>query len=261
MRQADALYYLFGDHLGSTTLTYNPTSGARARQLFMPYARRACASRWPSPSTLPTDYRFTGQRSEEARLDALYDYGARFYDAALGRFLSPDSIVTQPGDPQSLNRYAYVRNNPLRYIDPTGHVQACAEGALEAGCGRDRTIYTHSPVQFPMTGLDDHDREVREGGQAIAATTMAEIGEMLAAAASDSARATKSMTKQVIGYEIARTLPSSGAASIGICATGGVTAYGAVCPAIVAADSKGNIVAGGALGAGGSNDTHRWDCR
>jgi len=68
MRQADALYYLFGDHpstssgqaLGSTTLTYNPTSGAKARQLYMPYG----APRWPSPSTLITDYRFTGQRAE-----------------------------------------------------------------------------------------------------------------------------------------------------------------------------------------------------
>ncbi len=38
-----------------------------------------------------------------------------------GRFLSPDTIVPSPGNPQSLNRYAYVLNNPLRYTDPTGH--------------------------------------------------------------------------------------------------------------------------------------------
>jgi RHS repeat-associated protein len=83
--------------------------------------------RWIS-GTLATDYRpsaplrvyFTGQRSEEATLGSLYDYNARFYSPVLGRFLSPDTIVPSPGDPQSLNRYAYVLNNPLRYTDPTG---------------------------------------------------------------------------------------------------------------------------------------------
>ncbi len=48
-------------------------------------------------------------------------YGARFYDPYLGRFISADSIVPDPGNPQSLNRYAYTLNNPLRYQDPTGH--------------------------------------------------------------------------------------------------------------------------------------------
>jgi len=52
----------------------------------------------------------------------LYDYRARFYDPALGRFLQPDPVVPEPGNPQALNRYAYVYNNPLRYTDPSGHV-------------------------------------------------------------------------------------------------------------------------------------------
>jgi hypothetical protein len=47
--------------------------------------------------------------------------GAREYDPSLGRWLSADSIVPEPGNPQSFNRYAYVLNNPLRYVDPTGH--------------------------------------------------------------------------------------------------------------------------------------------
>jgi RHS repeat-associated protein len=49
----------------------------------------------------------------------LYDYKARFYDPILGRFLQPDSLVPEPGDPLALNRYAYVSNNPLRYTDPS----------------------------------------------------------------------------------------------------------------------------------------------
>jgi RHS repeat-associated protein len=50
----------------------------------------------------------------------IYDYGARFYDPALGRFLQPDASVPDPLSPQSLDRYSYVRNNPLGRIDPTG---------------------------------------------------------------------------------------------------------------------------------------------
>jgi hypothetical protein len=48
--------------------------------------------------------------------------GARWYEARIGRWVSADTIVPDPADPQSLNRYAYVLQNPLRYIDPTGHM-------------------------------------------------------------------------------------------------------------------------------------------
>jgi RHS repeat-associated protein len=63
-------------------------------------------------TTLPTDYRFTGQRVE-GRLGGIYQMGARFYDPGLGRWLSADTIVPEPGNPQALNRYSYVKNRPL----------------------------------------------------------------------------------------------------------------------------------------------------
>lgn len=46
---------------------------------------------------------------------------ARYYVPAIGRFASADTIVQDHTDPQSLNRYAYARNNPLKYTDPIGH--------------------------------------------------------------------------------------------------------------------------------------------
>ena len=49
-------------------------------------------------------------------------YNARYYHPALGRFVSADTIVPEAGNPQSLNRYAYVLNNPLRYVDPNGNI-------------------------------------------------------------------------------------------------------------------------------------------
>ncbi len=75
MRRGGVLYYLHGDHLGSTSLVTSITGTLVARQLYGPYG----APRWSS-GTLPTDYRYTGQRSETG-LGSLHDYGARFYSA------------------------------------------------------------------------------------------------------------------------------------------------------------------------------------
>ena len=50
----------------------------------------------------------------------MYWFRSRWYDSKLGRFAQPDTIVPEPGNPQSLNRYAYANNNALRFSDPTG---------------------------------------------------------------------------------------------------------------------------------------------
>ncbi|MGC9025771.1 MAG: RHS repeat-associated core domain-containing protein, partial [Chloroflexia bacterium] len=68
--------------------------------------------------TTPTTYRYTGQRWEAGI--GLYFYNARYYDPALGRFIQPDTVVPDPADPQSLNRYTYALNSPLVYNDPSG---------------------------------------------------------------------------------------------------------------------------------------------
>ncbi|HAV77140.1 MAG TPA: hypothetical protein DCX53_07285 [Anaerolineae bacterium] len=39
----------------------------------------------------------------------------------MNHFIQPDSIISNPSDPQSWNRYSYVQNDPIRYSDPTGH--------------------------------------------------------------------------------------------------------------------------------------------
>ena len=68
----------------------------------------------------PNIYKFTGkERDSESGLD---NFGARYNASTLGRFMSPDpkQIGAHLFDPQTLNRYAYTRNNPLAYIDPDG---------------------------------------------------------------------------------------------------------------------------------------------
>jgi len=114
MRYGSTVYYLLGDHLGSTTLTVTGSGAKYAEQRYYPWGD----TRYPYWKT-PTAYQFTGQYQDY--YIKLYHMGARMYDPELGRFISPDSIVPDPANPQSLNRYAYVVNNPLKYRDPTGH--------------------------------------------------------------------------------------------------------------------------------------------
>jgi len=76
--------------------------------------------------TTPTTYKFTGQRYESSI--GLYFYNSRWYDSSLGRFIQADTIIPGAGNPQAYDRYAYTLNNPLRYIDPSGHNPYCDSG-------------------------------------------------------------------------------------------------------------------------------------
>jgi RHS repeat-associated protein len=116
------VFWLHDDHLGSASLI-TTNSGAWSGELrYTPYGETRSAS-----GNIFTEYRFTGQRSFSGI--GLYDYGARFYSPTLGRFISADTIVPGAGNPQALNRYSMVLNNPLKYTDPTGHAQQSPDGA------------------------------------------------------------------------------------------------------------------------------------
>jgi RHS repeat-associated protein len=134
-QSTNTLYYLHGDHLGSTSkvtcgnsacATGGITVGAVvASQYYYPFGGVRHIS-----GTLPTDFGFTGQRRDGPGVDLMF-YKARFYDGHTGRFASADSIVPGAGNPQALNRYSYVLNAPTRYTDPTGHF-ACS-GTFNTG--------------------------------------------------------------------------------------------------------------------------------
>jgi RHS repeat-associated protein len=106
MRTGGNTFYLLNDHLTSTAITTN-SSGVRQTELrYYAYG----GTRYDAGGQL-TLYHYTGQRVEIGT--GLYDYGARWFDPLIGRFLAADSIVPNPGDSQSLNRYMYVAGNPF----------------------------------------------------------------------------------------------------------------------------------------------------
>lgn len=73
------------------------------------------------------------ERDAETGLDY---FGARYMSSAQGRFTSPDLLGGNLANPQSLNRYSYALNNPLRFTDPTG-MYVCADGK-DGACTSDQ---------------------------------------------------------------------------------------------------------------------------
>ena len=64
----------------------------------------------------------------------MYWYNSRWYDASLGRWAQPDSIIPNPYNPQSWDRFGYVLNNPVRYNDPSGHLNEQNGGGAGGVC-------------------------------------------------------------------------------------------------------------------------------
>ncbi|MDY6951754.1 MAG: RHS repeat-associated core domain-containing protein [Thermodesulfobacteriota bacterium] len=109
------VYYYHKDHLGSSAVMTDATGAQVEATEYMAFGGQR-----DHTGTEVTDYRYTGQELDTST--GLYNYRARLYDPLIGRFISPDTIVQGPSDPQTLNRYSYCRNNPLIYVDPTGHI-------------------------------------------------------------------------------------------------------------------------------------------
>jgi RHS repeat-associated protein len=106
--------YFLPDNLGSTIRLTNSGQSTVRSDAYLPFG-----GTFQTSGSVDNDHKFTGQR-----LDAntgLYYRGARYGDPFLGQFVTPDTIIQNPYDPQTLNRYVYVRNNPLIYTDPTGN--------------------------------------------------------------------------------------------------------------------------------------------
>jgi|GEM_PF-6637037 len=116
MKTGSTLYYLHRDQVGSVVSVSDASGNEVGSARYWPFGGIRT-----STGTLPTDRLFTGQIRDLGD-DRLYFFKARYYDATIGKFQTPDSIVPNAGNAQALNRYAYGLNNPLRLVDPTGHV-------------------------------------------------------------------------------------------------------------------------------------------
>jgi RHS repeat-associated protein len=125
--------YLTHDHQGSTDKILDASGNILVTESFTAFGRRRGAN-WsgapgaPELSAIAANTRdgYTGHEHLD-NLDLIHMNG-RVYDPHIGRFISADPYVPAPFSGQSLNRYAYVWNNPLSFVDPSGFTP-CVQGS------------------------------------------------------------------------------------------------------------------------------------
>jgi RHS repeat-associated protein len=117
--------YLTADALGSTRMMTNESGIPKSYHDYFPFGEEITVGTGGRSGLYggadQVAQKFTAkERDAETGLDS---FGPRYMSSAQGRFTSPDAIFFQASmltDPQRFNLYAYVGNNPLRYVDPTG---------------------------------------------------------------------------------------------------------------------------------------------
>jgi RHS repeat-associated protein len=121
---SSSVYYYFVDQLGSTRVVTTATGTACYEVDYLPYGAENTPAGFTNTAACTPRYRFTGYERDletAAGTSAGNDYAfARYYNSRLGRFMSGDPLDGDITDPQTLNRYAYARNNPINFMDPFG---------------------------------------------------------------------------------------------------------------------------------------------
>ena len=123
-RPSNAVWYYFSDQVGTADVITNASGAVYERCAYFPYGGVVTCT-----GSDPNRYKFTGkERDSESGMD---NFEARYYGSSFGRFMTPDWAARPTavpyavfGDPQSLNLYTYVRNDPVSRADADGHCSA-----------------------------------------------------------------------------------------------------------------------------------------
>lgn len=135
----NTLRYVREDHQSSVSAILASDGTTYVKESFTAFGLRRSACTWsglPTNGTLTkinavTRHGYTWQTVLGSL--GLNDMNGRIQDAVTGRFLSPDPSVSKPGFTQSYNRYSYVNNNPLSFVDPSGFIPH--RTGLDGGAG------------------------------------------------------------------------------------------------------------------------------
>jgi RHS repeat-associated protein len=137
----EEVFYYLNDHLGGIDAVTDENGNVVEHKDYLPYGDERLIV-----GDSGENYGFTGKEKDES---GLYYYGARYYDPKLARFTQIDPLVMSQSEkslasvldnPQALNGYSYVLNNPLKYVDE--------EGMYEIDVHFDLTLYLGKQAGF-----------------------------------------------------------------------------------------------------------------
>lgn len=124
--------YLHTDRLGSTRRCSDSAGNQNGTCDYEPFGETPQPGVGGGSCSLPTRFRFAGMEFDDET--GLYHTWFRQYDPSQGRWMSVDPVAGDTEDPQSLERYIYVRNDPVNLVDPLGlDYMVCSLGGL---CGQ-----------------------------------------------------------------------------------------------------------------------------
>ena len=172
------VYFYHTDPAGTPLAMTDPGGSVVWRADYMPFGEENLIS-----GSLENDFRFVGKENDKET--GLYYFGARYMEAMIGRFMSPDPVgaVDQRagginekviGNPQRINLYAYGLNNPYKYMDPDGNEDYNIANPPLFGERIKRSLtdpsifrdFLKDPFQ-PLPSLPSFDENVREIGKGI----------------------------------------------------------------------------------------------
>jgi RHS repeat-associated protein len=158
--QANTVTYFHNDLLGSPTAATNQAGQVVWREAYHAYGER----KKNDADSAPNKVWYTSRHQDEDT--GLVYMGARYYEPAIGRFLSTDAVGFHETNIHSFNRYAYANNNPYKFVDPDGNI-----GKLVVSVGK--VIIKGGDIYSTVSGLV-------ENGQTIASPTASTSDKLLA---------------------------------------------------------------------------------
>lgn len=110
-------HYYQNDHLGNNRVVANQSATVIQKNHYYPFGMAFAEGTTQEQGKQP--YKYNGKELDQMHGLNMYDYSARYYESAIGRFTTVDPMAEKY---YSISPYAYVMNNPMKFVDPTGEI-------------------------------------------------------------------------------------------------------------------------------------------
>ena len=149
--EGNVYHYYLTDHLGNNRVVVNASGTLVQKNHYYPFGSIFAGTTGPDKQP----YKYNGKELDQMHGLNLYDYSARYYESAVGRFTTVDPLAEIY---YSWSPYAYVMNNPLKYVDPTG-MYSTAEWKIDHGVTDNDVVNVYTAPRDDKTKEDKGTEE------------------------------------------------------------------------------------------------------